>query len=471
MSVVIVGNGMAGARLVGELRARDRRVPITVFGAEESQPYNRVMLSNVLAGASDPGDIRLTAPGWYADNDVDARLGVPVTGIDRTARTVTSADGRVTPYDTLVLATGSAPVVPPLPGLDAEGVVVFRTIDHCRAILRHAATARSAVVVGGGLLGLEAARGLAGRGLPVTVVHRPGHLMDRQLDPEAGGVLRRVLGDLGIGTCLGARVAAARSADGHVTGVELDDGTVLATDLVVLACGVRPETGLASAAGLTVDRGVLVDDRLRSVDDPRVHAVGECAQHQGTVYGLVAPAWEQARVVADVLTGRDARYAGSRLVTRLKAAGIELAAMGETGLDDDAAEIVRFTDPTRGTYKKVVIKDERLVGAILLGETGTAGLLTQLYDRAAALPADRLHLLFHGMDAGTPVDTPVRIPDAATVCRCNNVTKGRIRASWEAGARDVPGVAAETRATTGCGGCRDTVAGILDWLERQETGG
>jgi assimilatory nitrate reductase electron transfer subunit len=471
MSVVIAGNGMAGARLVGELRSRDRHRPITVFGAEEAQPYNRVMLSHVLAGVSGPGDIRLTDPGWYADNDVDVRLGVPVTGIDRDARTVTSADGDVTRYDTLVLATGSAPVVPPLPGLDTEGVVVFRTIGDCQAILRHAESARSAVVVGGGLLGLEAARGLAGRGLPVTIVHRPRHLMDRQLDPEAGGVLRRVLGDLGVDALLGARMASARTRDGRVTGVELDDGTVLETDLVVLACGVRPETGLAVAAGLSVDRGVLVDDRLRSIDDPDVHAIGECAQHQGTVYGLVAPAWEQARVVASVLTGQDARYSGSRLVTRLKAAGIELAAMGDTGLDDDEAEIVRFADPTRGTYKKVVIKDERLVGAILLGETGTAGLLTQLYDRAAPLPADRLQLLFHRLDTATPVDTPVRIPDAATVCDCNNVTKGRIRACWEAGARDVADVAAGTRATTGCGGCRDTVAGILDWLHQQQTVG
>ncbi|MGH3379010.1 MAG: FAD-dependent oxidoreductase [Actinoallomurus sp.] len=468
MSVVIIGNGMAGARLVGELRSRDRRLPITVFGAEESQPYNRVLLSNVLAGVSGPGDIRLTDPEWYAENDVDARLGVPVTRIDRDARTVTSADGSSTPYDTLVLATGSAPVVPPLAGLGAEGVVVFRTIEDCQAILRHAENARSAVVVGGGLLGLEAARGLAGRGLPVTVVHRPRHLMDRQLDPEAGRVLRRILGDLGIDVLLGARMAAARTSDGHVSGVELEDGTVLETDLVVLACGVRPETGLAVAAGLSVDRGVLVDDRLRSIDDPRVHAIGECAQHEGTVYGLVAPAWEQARVVAGVLTGQDTRYAGSRSVTRLKAAGIDLAAMGETGLDDDEAEILRFADPTRGTYKKVVIKDERLVGAILLGETATAGLLTQLYDRVAPLPDDRLHLLFPGLDTATPVDTPVRMPDAATVCDCNNVTKGGIRACWEAGARDVAGVAAETRATTGCGGCRDTVAGILDWLRRSE---
>ncbi|MDN3351419.1 FAD-dependent oxidoreductase [Actinomadura sp. DC4] len=470
MSVVVVGNGMAGARLVGELRRRDRRLPVTVFGAEESPPYNRVLLSDVLAGRSGPGDIGLTAPGWYAGNDVDARLGVPVTGVDRAARTVTSADGRVTPYDALVLATGSAPVVPPLRGMDAAGVVAFRTIEDCRAILRHAAAARSAVVVGGGLLGLEAARGLAGRGMPVTVVHRPGHLMDRQLDPEAGGVLRRVLADLGVATFLGARVAAARTAGGRVTGVELDDGTLLEADLVVLACGVRPETGLASAAGLPVGRGVLVDDRLRSVGDPRVHAIGECAQHQDTMYGLVAPAWEQAGVVADVLTGRDARYAGSRPVTRLKAAGIDLAAMGETGLGDDEAEVVRFADPVRGTYKKVVIKDDRLVGAILLGETGTAGLLSQLYTRAAPLPPDRLHLLFHGMGTGPPADTPVRIPDAAVVCHCNNVTKGGIRASWEAGSRDVRDVAAGTRATTGCGGCRDTVTGILEWLRSQDAG-
>jgi assimilatory nitrate reductase electron transfer subunit len=214
---------------------------------------------------------------------------------------------------------------------------------------------------------------------------------------------------------------------------------------------------------------VVVDDRLRSVDDPAVYAIGECAQHAGTVYGLVAPAWEQARVVADLLTGGDARYAGSRQVTRLKAAGIDLAAMGETGLGDDEAEVVRFADPARGTYKKVVIRHGRLVGAILLGETGTAGLLTQLYDRAAPLPADRLSLLFHGMaGAATPVDTPVRMPDAATVCQCNNVTKGRIRACWEDGARDVPAVAARTRATTGCGSCHDTVEGILDWLGTQE---
>jgi assimilatory nitrate reductase electron transfer subunit len=467
--IVVVGNGMAGSRLVSELRARDHALRITVFGAEAAQPYNRVLLSNVLAGITAPGDIGLTDPGWYAANHVDARLGEEVVAIDRAHKTVTSADGTVTPYDRLVLATGSAPVVPPLPGLDADGVVAFRTLDDCRAIMDRAAGAGSAVVVGGGLLGLEAARGLAGRGLRVTVVHLAGHLMERQLDAEvAGGVLQRTIGDLGVRTLVGARLTGARAEDGRVTGVELDDGTVLAADLVVLACGIRPKTGLALAAGLTVDRGVVVVDRAEPVDDPDVHAIGECAQHQGTVYGLVAPAWEQARILADLLTGGDARYEGSRQVTRLKAAGIELAAMGVTALGDDEAEVVRFADPTRGTYKKVVIRDGRLIGAILLGETATAGLLTQLYDRAAPVPSDRLGLLFPGLNPATPAETPVRMPDSATVCACNNVSKGRIRASWEAGGRDVADVAAETRATTGCGGCRDTVEGILEWLGAQD---
>lgn len=470
MRIVIVGNGMAGARLVSELRSRDRESRVTVFGAEAWQPYNRVLLSSVLAGAAEPGDIRLTDREWYAENDVEARLGAEVTGVDRERRVVTSAGGGVTPYDALVLATGSAPLVPPLPGLDAQGIVAFRTIEDCQEILRHAAAARSAVVVGGGSLGLEAARGLAGRGLKVTVVHLAGHLMERQLDSEAAGVLQRTIGGLGVGTLVGARLTAAHAEQGHVTGVELDDGTVLGADLVVLACGVRPETRLARSAGLTVDRGVVVDDRLRSIDDPSVYAIGECAQHQGTVYGLVAPAWEQARVVADLLTGSDARYRGSQQVTRLKAAGIELAAMGETGLGDDEAEVLRFADPTRGTYKKVVIRDDRLVGAILIGETGTAGLLTQLYDRAAPLPSDRLALLFHGLHPAAPVKRPPRMPDTAIVCECNNVSKGRIRACWEAGARDVSEVAVGTTATTGCGGCRDAVEDILHWLGSRDTG-
>ncbi|GAA2594127.1 FAD-dependent oxidoreductase [Actinomadura fulvescens] len=489
MSIVVIGNGMAGSRFVTEVRARDRETPLTVFGAERQQPYNRVLLSNVLAGVAGPDQIGLVDPAWYGRNDVDARLGVEVVRIDRAARRVHASDGSVTPYETLVIATGSTSFVPPIPGTEdglPPGAVAFRTLDDCSAILDAAASARTAVVVGGGLLGIEAARGLAGRGLEVTVVHLAGHLMERQLDPGAGKVLARTLGRLGIralldanvtGLRMGARAGApgAGTAAGgtRVTGVELASGDVVEGDLVVMACGVKPEVGLARAAGLEIDRGVVVDETLTSVTDPAVRAIGECSQYGDVVYGLVAPAWEQATVLADVLTGADAgaRFTGARQITRLKAASVELAAMGEThhGDDDPDVEIMQFADASRGTYKKVVIRNDRVIGAILLGETSTAGTLTQLYDRAAPLPADRLSLFFPGTGGAQAADSPVRMPDAATVCHCNNVSKGQIRACWEKGARSAIEVAAETRASTGCGGCRDALEGIVAWLDEQES--
>jgi assimilatory nitrate reductase electron transfer subunit len=480
MNIVVVGNGMAGSRFVTEVRTRDPQVPLTVFGAEARQPYNRVLLSNVLAGNTGPEQIGLVDPAWYARNHVETRPGVQVTRIDRDAKVVHASDGTATPYDTLVLATGSTSFIPPLPGTAGglpAGAVAFRTLDDCGAIIDAARTARGAVVIGGGLLGIEAARGLAGRGLPVTVLHRAGHLMERQLDPGAGKVLARTLSRLGIRTRLAAHAAALRTDSGaagpRVTGVEVADGEILPADVVVFACGVRSEVGLARAAGLAVDRGIVIDQTLRSVTDPAVRAIGECSQHAGTVYGLVAPAWEQAAVLADLLTGAEpaARYTGSRTVTRLKAASVELAAMGEThhDPDDEDVEVVQFADATRGTYKKVVIREDRLIGAILLGETDTAGALTQLYDRSAPLPADRLSLLFPGVGAPAGTDSPVRMPDAAKVCQCNNVTKGQIRVCWEKGARTVEDIAARTRASTGCGSCQDAVEGIVCWLAEQES--
>ncbi|MBB2913781.1 assimilatory nitrate reductase electron transfer subunit [Streptosporangium becharense] len=461
--IVVVGNGMAGARLVSEVRARDEHARLTVFGAETWQPYNRVLLSNVVAGTMQPDQVRLLDPSWYADHGVTAMLGVEVTAVDRETQAVITATGRREPYDVLVLATGSRAVVPPVPG--AERAVAFRTLDDCRAILRAAGAARGAVVVGGGLLGIEAARGLAGRGLPVTLLHLAGHLMERQLDAEAGLVLGQTLDTLGVRTRTGVVVEEILD-----DGVRLAGGETVEADLVVLACGVRPVTDLARDAGLHVERGIVVDDEMRT-DDPSVFAIGECAEHRGTVYGLVAPAWEQAAVVADLVTGTDktARYRGSRLVTRLKAKSVELAAMGETHLTEDEAEVVRFSHRAAGTYRKLVIRDGRLVGAILLGETAAVGTLTQLFDRGAPLPGDRAGLLFPGLPASAAVaDSPVRMPDAAKVCQCNNVTKGQIRACWESGARDVAAVAAATRATTGCGGCRDAVEGIVGWLCEQE---
>jgi assimilatory nitrate reductase electron transfer subunit len=451
---------MAGSRLVGEVRARDPHLSITVFGAETWQPYNRVLLSNVLAGSSGPDQVRLLDPSWYATHDVEAVFGSEVVRIDRSAQTVNTADGRSTPYDMLVLATGSQAVVPPVPG--AELAIPFRTLDDCHRIMEAAERAGRAVVVGGGLLGIEAARGLAGRGLPVTLLHLADHLMERQLDAEAGLVLGETLTGLGVDIRTGVSAEAILEE-----GVRLADGELVEADLVVLACGVRAVTGLAKESGLSVRRGIVVDDEMRT-EDPAVFAIGECAEHDGTVYGLVAPAWEQAAVAAEVITGGKALYRGSRLVTRLKARSVELAAMGETQLTEEHAEVVRFTHRARGTYRKLVIRDGRLVGAILLGDTDAVGTLTQLFDRGGPLPGDRAGLLFPGLATVTVADSPVLMPDAAKVCQCNNVTKGQIRACWEAGARDVAAVASATRATTGCGTCRDAVEGIVGWLCEQE---
>jgi assimilatory nitrate reductase electron transfer subunit len=477
--VVVIGNGMAGSRLVQELRSRDpdRRLRITVFAAEAHASYNRVLLSELLAGRTSIDDIYLVPDGWHDVNDVTVHAGVAVTAIDRGAKQVTASDGTVVEYDVLVLATGSVPWTPPVDGLfDAgelvDGAIAFRTVDDCRRIIDRANDARRVVVVGGGLLGLEAARGLVGRGLEVDVVHPMGHLMERQLDVGAGRVLAAKLRELGVRIRLGvtAAVVQTEEVDGRprVSAVRLTDGDVIDTNLVVLACGIRPDVGLATEAGLRVEQGVVVDEQLRSVSDDAVFAIGECAQHDGLVYGLVAPAWEQAAVVADVISGvrPDARYTGSSLVTRLKAAGVDLAAMGDPFGEpgDEDREVVQFSDPSRGTYKKLVIRDGRLVGAILLGDCATAGTVIQLFDRRGPVPSDPLSLMFAGLGGPVAAATPALMPAGTKVCHCNQVTKRDIQECWFAGARSVEAVAASTRATTGCGTCRDAVSGIVDWL-------
>ena len=452
----MVGNGMAGARLVDELLRRDPGLAVTVVGAEDRPAYNRVLLSDVLAGRRQAQEIDLPGPTAAVRH-----LGVRALAVDRAARTITTAAG-VLAYDRLVLATGSTAVVPPVHGIAGPdgrllaGVHVFRTLDDCDAILAATGRARRAVVVGGGLLGLEAARGLLGHGLEVEVVHAAGHLLDTQLDAAGGAVLQRAVAGLGIGVHLGAR-AVEVTGRRHVTGVRLADGCQVDGDLVVLACGVRPEVALARAAGLAVGRGVLVDDRL-ATDDPRVYAVGECAEHRGQVYGLVAPAWEQAAVLADVLTGRAASYPGSRSVARLKAAGLDVAAMGETAPEPadsgDGLEVLVWSDPARQVYKKLVVRDGVVTGAVLLGDLSTAGAVTQAYDRATPLPAGRLHLLFAGLGAASPAEPA----DGDVVCTCNAVTAGALRAC---GARTVGEAALATRATTGCGTCAGPVAALL----------
>ncbi len=480
MRLVVVGSGMAGARLVSEVYGRRPDVDVTVLGAEPYRAYNRILLSNLVAGKATEADVYLTEA---AARGVQPRLGVTAESIDRRARCVVTSDGERIEYDRVVLATGGDASLPPIKGLVRDDgtlpdrVAAFRTLDDCRRIRTLASTSESALVLGGGLLGLEAARGLAAQGLRVTVLHAVGHLMERQLDGVAASVLSATLGRLGIDVELDAVTTAIETPADEEPGVEavLADGRRLRADLLVVACGMRPSTRLAEQAGLTVDRGVVVDERLRT-SDPRIFAFGDCAQLDGTISGLVAPAWDQARVVADLVTGADpgARYLPRPVVTRLKATGIDLAAMGES--TQECGETVTFADPARGTYAKLVVRDDRLAGAILLGDNPAVGTVIQLFDRGGRV-ADPRALLLGRPSAAAAVGTgggvatevsPALIPDAAVICQCNTVTKRALVRCWQEGARSTVDLVAGTRATTGCGTCKDAVEGIAAWLHREE---
>ncbi|MFF4437176.1 NAD(P)/FAD-dependent oxidoreductase [Streptomyces sp. NPDC001621] len=393
--VVVIGAGLAGVRLARRLG--DLGTPALLVGEEEHAPYNRVLLAEVLAGRYAPEVIGLPAP--------EGLLRARVTGIDRAARTVDCADGTRIAYDTLVLATGSNPVLPPLRGLFTaghqlpEGVHAFRTMDDCLGLAKAVRPGLRAVVIGGGLLGVSAARALAVRGAQVVLAQQAERLMERQLDPDASRLVRRHLTDLGVEVHTECRVRDVRCVAGAVRSVDLADGYALDADLVVVTCGVRPRTGLAEQAGLTVRKGVVVDDELRT-SDPHIHAVGDCAQHDGTVYGLAAPALEQADALAGLLAGpAGARYRGTRSLTRLTLTGpgspFDLAAFGETEARP-GDDVVRLADATRGTYRKVVVRDDRLVGGVLVGELGTVGALARAWEGAEPLPSDGgplLHLL------------------------------------------------------------------------------
>jgi assimilatory nitrate reductase electron transfer subunit len=470
--VVVVGNGMAGFRFVQELLELDTGSGITVVAEEPGGPYNRVQLTNVLAGTARAEGIELADEDWYATRGVRLITGVAAVRIDRAARLLELADGSGVPYDVLVLAVGSAPVRPPVTvgrdGRLVRGAVAFRTLADCAEIRALAADARRAVVLGGGVLGLETACGLAAGGLPVTLVQRGPRLMERQLDAEAARMLARTIRSRGVAVRPGGSVRDVRAARSRITGIVLDDGESLDADLLVLCCGSRPRTDLARAAGLAVGAGVIVDDQMRSVTDPGIFAVGDCAEHRGRTHGLVAPAWAQARVAARAVADRGTvSYSGSPSVVRLKAAGIELAALGSVR-GGGGAEVIRFTDPSRGVYQKLVVRDGRLAGAILLGDTRPAGAITQLFDRAATLPADRSSLLIGRRDAPAPAGSPLTIPGHATICQCNGVTKAAICDAWQDGATDLAQVASRTRASTGCGTCRDAVEGIVTWLAAAE---
>jgi nitrite reductase (NADH) large subunit len=374
--LVVVGNGMAAHRLLERLHApAPGRWAVTVLGAEPWANYNRILLSSVLAGDKSADAIIESDAAWFAERDITFRSNCRVTRIDRDRRVVVDETGAETPYDRLVLATGSDPILLPLPGADLPEVMTFRDLADVDRLLAATKTAQRAVVIGGGLLGLEAASGLRRRGLEVTVVHLMGHLMERQLDADAGAYLRHDLERRGIAFALSANTAAIEG-DGHVSGVRLKDGRVLPADLVVMAVGIRPNTAVAREAGLAVGRGVIVDDTL-ATSDPAIFALGECAEHRGQTYGLIAPAWEQAAILASRLAGEAARYAGSIVGTNLKVAGVSVFSAGiiEAVADD---EDLLYVDPSGALYRRVILRDGKVVGAILVGDASDGGWLFDL---------------------------------------------------------------------------------------------
>ncbi|MFD4323234.1 FAD-dependent oxidoreductase [Nocardioides sp. NPDC058538] len=456
--IVIIGGGMAAARLVEGLVARGLGPQTTVLAEEQHAPYNRILLSAVLEGTHRPGALALREKQWYADKGVDLRLDSLVVDIHRDTKTVELADRTRIAYDAVVLATGAIPSLPPIRGvvrmdgsLDPR-VQAFRSLDDCARLLAllheqglhdHP---RSAVIVGGGLLGLQVARALAVRGIETEIVEGRDHLLSSQVDASAGKVLKRSMAKLGTQVYLGAR--ATRLTD---EGLKLDNGYTLETDLVVLTAGGRPRANLARRAELTVNRGIVVDDQLRSIDDPDVYAIGDCAEHNATVTGFVSPAWEQAGVLADVLAGNQAVYEGHRVVARLRATDLDVCVLGEP--QNEKGEVVEIANPVKGTHRKLVVRDGRIVAGALVGDLSRVGLITQAFDRQTVLGEHEAGQLLLPEPSNSPRP---ELPDDAEVCACAGVSAGRIRAC-----RSLEDVRDTTRATTGCGGCAPTVRQLL----------
>ncbi|WP_285291494.1 nitrite reductase large subunit NirB [Arthrobacter sp. ISL-69] len=471
--LVVIGNGMAGARAVEEILARGgaEQFTITMFGDEPYGNYNRIMLSHVLSGEESDADIFLNSLHWYQDNKITLHAGVRVERIDRFTKYVFANNGHVVPYDVLIIATGSQSFMPPMDGLYTPsgsikpGVFTFRTIDDTRNMVQHAQHDHHhrAVVIGGGLLGLEAARGLQSHGIDVDVVHSGGHLMNAQMGPDGGAILRRSVEALGIRVHTGSRTTAVLGTD-KVAGVRLRDRPDIDCDMVVVAAGIRPNVDIAVLSGLHVERAIVVDDQLRVVDEDDIYAVGECVQHRGEVYGLVAPLWEQAVVLANHVTGADstAAYLGSRIATKLKVAGVEVASMGLQGPERETDEHIVFSEPSRGVFKSIVIRDNKMVGATLLGDSRKVAYLTQAFDKGLPLPEERISLMF---DLGAPAEEQgvAELDDDAQVCNCNGVSKKSLVETVKGGCNTVAGAMDATRAGKGCGSCKLLVKQVVEW--------
>ncbi len=464
--LILVGNGMAGMRTLEELLAiAPDQYDITVFGAEPHGNYNRILLSPVLAGEKTVEQIMLNDLDWYAERGITLHAGKAVIRLNRARRQVIAADGTVAPYDWLLLATGSDPIILPVPGNDLPGVITFRDIKDVQAMLDAACAGRKhAVVIGGGLLGLEAANGLMKQGMEVTVVHLLDVLMERQLDTEAAALLRTSLEERGLRFLMGAQTVAILGEE-RVKGVRFKDGLEIPADLVVMAVGIRPNIQLAKTAGIHCERGVVVNDTMQTYD-PRIYAVGECVQHRGQTYGLVAPLWEQARVCANHLAHFGiSRYRGSVTSTKLKVTGIDVFSAGEFGGGPGCDEIV-LRDRARGVYKKLVVRDNQVRGAVLYGDTIDGSWYFQLLREKTDIGAFRESILFgqaHLGDAGHGGGNNVlAMPDEAEICGCNGVCKGVIvKAITAQKLFTLEEVRAHTKASASCGSCTGLVEQLL----------
>ena len=472
MQLVMVGNGMAGVRTLEELlKIAPDLYEITIFGAEPHPNYNRILLSPVLAGEQTLEQIVLNDWAWYAEHGITLHAGCTVTEVNRARRTVQAVRGTgetiSVPYDRLILATGSNPFMLPIPGKDLDGVLAYRDIADTQAMIDAAAQYRHAVVIGGGLLGLEAANGLMKRGMQVTVVHAGEWLLDRQLDPTAGQMLQKALQERGMAFLMQAQTEALLgNAAGRVQAVRFKDGSEIPADLVVMAVGIRPNTALAESMRLHVDRGIVVGDTMQTTTDPRIYAVGECAAHRGIAYGLVAPLFEQGRVAANHLAEFGiGRYLGSQTSTKLKVTGIDLFSAGDFMGGAGTEEIV-MSDPGAGQYKKLVLKDDKLVGACLYGNTVDGSWYFQLLREGRSVAELRSSLMLGQSNLGegghAGQNQAAAMPDEAEVCGCNGVTKGTIcKAIKEKGLFTLDEVRKHTKASASCGSCTGLVEQLL----------
>lgn len=462
--LVLVGNGMAGMRTLEELlKISPDAYDITVFGAEPYGNYNRIMLSPMLTGETTLEEIILNPLDWYSENNITLHINKKVVKIDRKNRIVITEDGMETPYDRLLLATGSNPFILPVPGHDLDGVIGFRDVSDVEEMLYAAEQYKHAVVIGGGLLGLEAANGLLKNGMKVRVVHLGDTLMDRQLDEESAGMLRAELEESGVEFLMGASTKEL-IGDDRVKGVTFEDGREIFADLVVMAVGIRPDIELAQSAGIYAERGIVVNDTMQTYD-PRVYAVGECVQHRDNTYGLVAPLFEMAKVCANHLAQLGyGRYMGSVTSTKLKVTDIDLFSAGDFYGDEDSERIV-YRDPSKGVYKKVVLKDNRIQGAVLYGNTQDGPWYFQMMREGTDVSSMRDSLMFgqgNVGDSGHDNSAVMNMSDDAEVCGCNGVTKGDVvKAIQTHGLFTVDDVKKHTKAGASCGGCTGLVEQIL----------